>query len=60
MSDCEVQAMEDYMFQPLPGEDFEDWWDLIGSNMKNEPGENIYDTELPLRVAIAAWKAGRE
>jgi len=36
---------------------FDDWWELVGSKMKNEPGENIGDTELPLRVARAAWIA---
>lgn len=36
---------------------FEDWWELVGSKMKNEPGENINDTELPLRIAMAAWEA---
>ena len=41
----------------LPLTAFEDWWELVGSKMKNEPGENINDTELPLRVAIAAWKS---
>ena len=60
MSDCEVQAMEDFMSQPLPSTDFDDWWDLKGRYMKNEPGENINDTELPHRVAIAAWKAAKE
>lgn len=36
---------------------FEDWWETNGSNLKNEPGENINDTELPFRVAKAAWNA---
>ena len=35
----------------------EDWWELEGSRMKNEPGENINDTELPFRVAMATWAA---
>ena len=38
-------------------DNFEDWWEIKGSKMKNEPGENINDTELPLRIAIAAWEA---
>ena len=34
---------------------FEDWWELKGQHLKNEPGENIGDTELPFRVAREAW-----
>ena len=35
---------------------FEDWWELKGSLMKKEPGENTGDSELPFRVAKAAWE----
>jgi len=36
-------------------DNFEDWWELEGSRMKVEPGENLYDSELPYRVAKAVW-----
>ena len=41
-----------------PMSPFEDWWESTGAKMKNEPGENINDTELPLRIAKEAWEAG--
>jgi len=38
---------------------FETWWELKGSKMKNGSGENINDTELPLRIAREAWKGAK-
>ena len=38
---------------------FENWWELVGSKMKNEPGENIHDTYLPFRIAKRAWEAAQ-
>jgi len=35
---------------------FEDFWETIGSQMTHQPGENKYDSELPLRAARAAWQ----
>lgn len=35
----------------------EDWWELVGSKIKNQPGENIHDTYLPFRIAKMAWEA---